>query len=104
MEIDLKNPVIAVYASMKIFRAQAVPGTLSLLKDRIYFQARGVIEGSEIKNTFLFSDIKSIKSGISFSPYRVVITENNGEKWIFDQVPRQDAKKFVELFYAINES
>lgn len=101
MENDLTNPIISVYASMKIFPSQAVPGTLTLLRDRIQFQATGVIEGSEIKDTFLFSDIKNIKSGISFSPFRIVITEKSEENWIFDQVPRQDAKKFVDLFNTI---
>lgn len=101
MENDLTNPIISVYASMKIFRSQAVPGTLTLLRDRIQFQAAGVIKGSEIKDTFLFSDIKNIKSGISFSPFRIVITEKSEENWIFDQVPRQDAKKFVDLFNTI---
>lgn len=104
MQINLENPVIAVYGSMKVFRPQAIPGTLYLLKDCIYFEARGMLEGSEIKNTFYFRDIKKVKYGFSISPFRIVITEVDGETWIFDQVPRQDAKKFVELFNAIRES
>lgn len=58
MENDLTNPIISVYASMKIFRSQAVPGTLTLLRDRIQFQATGVIEGSEIKDTFYLATLK----------------------------------------------
>ena len=59
-------------------------------------------EGHEIKNIFYFENIKSIRFGFSFSPFRIVITEKNGENWIFDQVPKKNAREFVEKFDFIN--
>ena len=104
MEINLEHPVYKVQVSMKLLTSQGVPGTLYLLKDVIYFEADGLLKGSEIKNEFHFNEIKSLKFGLSFSPYRIVITENNNENWIFDYVSRKEGKKFVELYEAIQES
>ncbi|BEJ47289.1 hypothetical protein KSE1242_22770 (plasmid) [Staphylococcus epidermidis] len=102
MDIDLNNSIYSTYASLKIFRPQAILGTLYLLNDCIYFKYRGFLEGHEIKNIFYFENIKSIRFGFSFSPFRIVITEKNGENWIFDQVPKKNAREFVEKFDFIN--
>ncbi|HID9439934.1 TPA: hypothetical protein ACXJQT_003683 [Clostridioides difficile] len=104
MEITLDNPIYSTHAAMKIFRPQAIPGTLYLLRDRVHFQANGILKNSEIRSVFYYKDIKNIQFGFSFSPFRVVITEKNGENWIFDQVPRKEGKKFVEVFHTIKES
>ncbi|AXV41150.1 MULTISPECIES: hypothetical protein [Staphylococcus] len=81
MEINLEHPVYKVQVSMKLLTSQGVPGTLYLLKDMIYFEADGLLKGSEIKNEFHFN-----------------------ENWIFDYVSRKEGKKFVELYEAIQES
>ncbi|PTE67430.1 hypothetical protein BUY46_10865 [Staphylococcus devriesei] len=102
MKNNEENVIYSVHGAMKIFRAQAIPGTLYLLKDYIYFEANGILKDSEIKNTFYYKDLKNIKFGVSISPFRIVITEQNGENWIFDQIPRKEGKKFVELYNEIN--
>ena len=104
MEINLDHPVYTVHGLMKIVQAQGIPGTLCLLKDSIYFEADGFLKGSEIKNVFHFDEIKSVKFGLSLNPFRIVITEKEGENWIFDYVSRADGKKFVELYNDIKES
>lgn len=101
MKNNEENVIYSVHGAMKIFRAQAIPGTLYLLKDYIYFEANGILKDSEIKNTFYYKDLKNIKFGVSISPFRIVITEQNGENWIFDQIPRKEGKKFVELYNEI---
>ncbi|MCI2949034.1 hypothetical protein FH144_11610 [Staphylococcus caledonicus] len=103
MKNNEENVIYSVYGAMKIFRAQAIPGTLYLLKDYIYFEANGILKDSEIKNTFYYKDLKNIKFGVSISPFRIVMTEQNGENWIFDQVPRKEGEKFVELYNEIKE-
>ena len=45
-----------------------------------------------------------MKFGLSLNPFRIVITEKEGENWIFDYVSRADGKKFVELYNDIKES
>jgi len=104
VKIELDNPIYSVYAAMKIYRPQMIPGTLYLLEDCIYFQARGLLKNSEIKSTFYYRNIKKLQFGFSVNPFRIVITENNGEKWIFDQVPRKEGKKLVEIFNSIKKS
>lgn len=107
MDIDLNNSIYSTYASLKIFRPQAILGTLYLLNDCIYFKYRGFLEGHEIKNIFYFENIKSIRFGFSFSPFRIVITEKNGENWIFDQVPKKMQgnllKNLILLIIIINK-
>ncbi|WP_338108881.1 hypothetical protein, partial [Staphylococcus devriesei] len=102
MENNEEKIIYSVHGAMKIFRAQAIPGTLYLLKDYIYFEADGILKNSEIKNTFYYKDLKSVKFGLSISPFRIVITEENSETWIFDQVPRKEGEKFVEMYNALN--
>ncbi|MFQ3845936.1 hypothetical protein AABD42_14400 [Staphylococcus shinii] len=104
MNINSQNTVISVNASMKIFKAQAIPGNLMLLSDRICFQASGLLKGTEVKDTFSFEEIKKIKVGFSIAPFRIVIILNDGDNWIFDQVNRKDAKKFAELYETINSN
>lgn len=101
MEIDINHPVIAVNAALKFFQLQTIPGHLILLDDRIIFKSIEPIQVANVKETFLFSDIQSLKTGLSFSPFRITIMDNDGETWIFDQVQRTEAKKFVELYDAI---
>ncbi|ANQ64625.1 hypothetical protein [Staphylococcus equorum] len=104
MTLKAHHPEFSLYAAMKVFTAQAIPGTLTLLNDKIYFKAIGVLKGSEIKDTFHFKDIKNIKFGFSFSPFRIVIIDNDGESWIFDQVKCKDAKQFIEIYNSINKN
>ena len=87
MQVDINHPVIAISASLKFFQLQ----TVSLETMQI----------GNIKETFLFTDIKSLKTGFSLSPFKITIMDHDGETWIFDQVHRKDAKKFVELYHAI---
>ncbi|WP_414051563.1 hypothetical protein [Macrococcus animalis] len=89
-------------ASMSIFRTQAIPGELTLYKDKIKFQAKGVLRGKEIKDTFYHSEIKKIKMGFSLMPYRITIYENNGDSWIFEQVYKKDGKIFVQKYEEIS--
>jgi len=103
MTLKTHHPKISLYAAMKVYTAQAIPGTLTLLNDKIHFQASGVLKGTEIKDTFHFKEIKNIKFGFSFSPFRIVIIDNDGESWIFDQVKRNDGKQFIELYNSINK-
>ncbi|MGJ5700598.1 hypothetical protein ACSBQ7_00155 [Staphylococcus equorum] len=104
MTLKAHHPVFSLYAAMKVFTAQAIPGTLTLLNDKICFKASGVLKGTEIKDTFHFKDIKNIKFGFSFSPFRIVIIDNDGESWIFDQVNRKDAKQFIEIYNSVNKN
>ncbi|WP_233681059.1 hypothetical protein [Macrococcoides caseolyticum] len=92
--------IMSVNASMSLYRSTLVPGKLNLYDDIITFEAHGPLAGTEVKDTFLLDEIKSIKSGISIVPFRIVIMEKNGESWLFDQVNRQEAKAFVKSFKA----
>ena len=71
MKIELDNPIYSVYAAMKIYRPQMIPGTLYLLEDCIYFQARGLLKNSEIKSTFYYRNIKKLQFGFSVNPFRI---------------------------------
>ncbi|NWN86774.1 MAG: hypothetical protein HLX47_12930 [Staphylococcus sp.] len=93
-EID----IISIFASMQIYRSMSVPGILILFKDRIQFQAKGVLEGKEMKDTFYLNNIKGIKRTYLPLLSRLVITENDGEVWEFHQVNRADAKQFISLY------
>ena len=104
MNINSQNTVMSVNASMKIFKAQAIPGNLMLLSDRICFQASGLLKGTEVKDTFSFEEIKKIKVGFSIAPFRIVIILNDGDNWIFDQVNRKDAKQFIEIYNSVNKN
>ncbi|ANK36933.1 hypothetical protein ABLV91_07555 [Staphylococcus equorum] len=104
MTLKAHHPEFSLYAAMKVFTAQAIPGTLTLLNDKICFKASGVLKGTEIKDNFHFKDIKNIKFGFSFSPFRIVIIDNDGESWIFDQVNRKDAKQFIEIYNSVNKN
>ncbi|ALM57420.1 hypothetical protein [Staphylococcus equorum] len=104
MTLKAHHPEFSLYAAMKVFTAQAIPGTLTLLNDKICFKASGVLKRTEIKDTFHFKDIKNIKFGFSFSPFRIVIIDNDGESWIFDQVNRKDAKQFIEIYNSVNKN
>lgn len=97
-EID----IISIFASMQIHFLTSVPGILTLFKDRIQFQAKGVLEGKEIKDPFYLDHIKGIKKTHLPLLYRLVITENNGGIWEFHQVNRSDAKQFIALYEDIN--
>ncbi|MCD9065255.1 hypothetical protein [Staphylococcus saprophyticus] len=101
MQVDINHLVIAISASLKFFQLQTVSGQLILLDDRIIFKSLETMQIGNIKETFLFTDIKSLKTGFSLSPFRITIMDHDGETWIFDQVHRKDAKKFVELYHAI---
>lgn len=90
--------IMSVNASMSLYRSTLVPGKLNLFEDVITFEARGSLAGTEVKDTFLLNEIKSIRSGISTVPFRISIMENNGEAWLFDQVNRKEAKAFVEAY------
>ncbi|WP_414046708.1 hypothetical protein ACMGE6_12115 [Macrococcus equi] len=94
----MTNLIMSVNASMSLYRSTLVPGTLKLYDDVITFEAQGALRGSEVKDTFLINNIKSIKSGISTIPFRISIMEKDGEAWLFDQVNRNEAKAFVEAF------
>lgn len=101
MHIDMNHPVIAINVSLKFYQLQMVSGHLILLTDRIVFKS---LKGTHITNvteTILFSEIKNLKMGLSFSPFRIAIIRIDGETWIFDQINRKDAKKFVELYHDI---
>ena len=98
MQVDINHPVIAISASLKFFQLQTVSGQLILLDDRIIFKSLETMQIGNIKETFLFTDIKSLKTG---SPVIITIMDHDCETWIFDQVHRKDAKKFVELYHAI---
>ena len=58
MEINLEHPVYKVQVSMKLLTSQGVPGTLYLLKDMIYFEADGLLKGSEIKTNFTLMKLR----------------------------------------------
>lgn len=90
--------IMSVTASMSLYRSTRVPGTLNLYNDIITFKSISEFTGSEVKDTFLIEEIKSVKSGISTVPFRIVIMEKNGEAWLFDQVNRIEAKAFVEAY------
>lgn len=92
--------IMSVNASMSLYRSTLVPGKLNLYDDVITFEAQGPLSGTEVKDTFLLDEIKSIKSGISTVPFRIAIMEKNGESWLFDQVNRKEAKAFVEAYKA----
>ena len=57
MEINLEHPVYKVQVSMKLLTSQGVP-TLYLLKDMIYFEADGLLKGSEIKTNFILMKLR----------------------------------------------
>ncbi|NWK85411.1 hypothetical protein HYE69_11390 [Staphylococcus sp. GSSP0090] len=102
MQIDINHPVITINASLKFFQLQTISGHLILLDDRIIFKSLESMQVETVKETFLFANIKSLKTGFSLSPFRITIMDHDGETWIFDQIHRKDAKKFVELYNAIS--
>ncbi|MDG0838538.1 hypothetical protein M4K86_11420 [Staphylococcus equorum] len=103
MTIQTHNTAFSLYAAMKVSTAQTLPCTLTLLNDEIRFQASGPLKGTENKDAFHFNEVKNVKFGFSFTPFRIVIIDNDGESWIFDQVNRKDGKRFVELYNSINK-
>ncbi|WP_414043435.1 hypothetical protein ACMGE9_01195 [Macrococcus sp. EM39E] len=94
----MTNHIMSVNASMSLYRSTLVPGKLNLYEDVITFEAQGPLAGTEVKDTFLLNEIKSIRSGISTVPFRISIMEKSGEAWLFDQVNRKEAKAFVEAY------
>ena len=98
MNNQTSTKLISISASMKFINAQMIPGILTLYNDKITFKAKGVIENHEIKSLFPFDELQSVKFGLSLTPFRITIMEADGEPWLFDQVPRKDGKKFVELY------
>src|SRR5699024_883481 len=90
--------IISIFASMQIYRSMSVPGILTLYKDRIRFQAKGALEGKEMKDTFYLNNVKSIEKSYLPILSRLVITENDGEAWGFHQVDQNEAKQFISLY------
>ncbi|PTG49970.1 hypothetical protein BU679_11525, partial [Staphylococcus chromogenes] len=82
-----KNQPFTILASMLIINSNYVHGKLFLKSDGVYFKGNGQLENNEIRSQFLFDDIKHIKFGFSFKPYRIVIQTYNDSQYLFDFVP-----------------
>ncbi|PTG85273.1 hypothetical protein BU650_07065 [Staphylococcus chromogenes] len=93
---ETKNQPFTILASMLIINSNYVPGKLFIKNDGVYFKGNGQLENNEIRSQFLFDDIKHIKFGFSFKPYRIVIQTYSDSQYLFDFVPKQEGKVFVQ--------
>ncbi|MCD8879172.1 hypothetical protein BUZ59_11020 [Staphylococcus kloosii] len=98
----MSQEVLSIYAAMKIYPANNVPGVLTLFGDKVHFEANGALKGTEIRNDFYFSEINNMKMSLSMQPYKISIKDSENELWEFNQVAKKEGQKFVELYNDIN--
>ncbi|WP_436965811.1 hypothetical protein [Staphylococcus shinii] len=101
MNIDMNNPVFAIQATLKYSHSQSIAGDLILLSDYIYFRTSNVAKVPNLKDEFLFSDIKSVKMGLTLTCFRITIMDKDCEPWIFNYIDRKKGKQFIELYNEI---
>jgi hypothetical protein len=99
----MSQEVMSIYAAMKIYPANNVPGVLTLFGDKVHFEANGALKGTEIRNDFYFSEINNVKMSLSMQPYKISFKDSENELWDFNQVAKKEGQKSVELYNDINE-
>lgn len=99
----VSKEVLSIYAAVKIYPANNVPGVLTLYGDKVHFEASGLLNGTEIRNDFHFNEIQHMKMSFSMQPYKISIKNAEDELWEFNQVAKKEGQKFVELYNTMNE-
>lgn len=92
------KPIISIYVALQIFTTQAIPGELSLYLDHIKFKASGMVEGNEVKDTFLLSEINEIQLQRGIILHKLVIIDNENDVWRFKQINKSDAQHFITQY------
>ncbi|WP_142402648.1 hypothetical protein [Staphylococcus gallinarum] len=95
--------ISSIYVALQIFTTQAIPGELILYSDHIKFKASGMVEGNEVKDTFLLSEINEIQLQRGIILHKLVIIDNENDVWRFKQINKSDAQHFITQYQKVND-